>query len=131
MPQSSLETSVIAFTCGAACLAVLQWLQDVRSKPGRNSASGMWSASPGGVSTVQASSAASPSSSDTPPEAPAPERVSLLLLKGKHGRSESSPAAIEEACSFLLLAAGVPHAFAQTQQAGLVYLILPAVQTSD
>ena len=43
-------------------------------------------------------------------------RSMLLLLKGKHGRSESAPSAIEEACSALLLAANVPHAVAQTPQ---------------
>src|SRR5690349_2107917 len=47
------------------------------------------------------------------------ERAQLLLLKGKQGRSESSPAAIEAACHALLTAANVPHAVVQTPQASI------------
>ena len=35
MPQSHTETTVIAFTVGAANLALLQWLQDQRAKINR------------------------------------------------------------------------------------------------
>ena len=126
MPQSPNETSVIAFTVGAASLAVLLWIQDLRSKAGRNitnsqnpwpsagSAAGVAHTSP--PSSVQPSSTASPSGPSSPPPEAVPDRVFLLLLKGKHGRSESPPAAIEEACSALLVAAGIPHALVQTVQ---------------
>ena len=50
-----------------------------------------------------------------------PDRAQLLLLKGKQGRSESTPAAIEVACDALLTAAHVPHAVVQTPQVGVFH----------
>ena len=40
----------------------------------------------------------------------ATERAGLLLLKGKHGRSEAPPAAIQDALLALLDAARIPFA---------------------
>lgn len=109
MAQSSGETSVIAFTVGAASLALLQWLQELRSRIGPNP----WAAAAGAGQSLPVPPQQGPPS---PSAAAQTERASLLLLKGKHGRSESPPVAIEEACTALLLATGVPHAVSHTPQ---------------
>ena len=133
-PQSLSETTVIAFTVGAAVLATLHWIQDLRSRLSNNSSTASptstsqpW-ASPGGKTTTTATTIASPSSVITSPGASTPtgrdsptatnskDRAQLVLLKGKQGRSESSPAAIEQAVSSLLTATNVPHAVSQTPQ---------------
>lgn len=133
-PQSLSETTVIAFTVGAANLATLHWIQDLRSRLSNSSSTASptstsqpW-ASPGGKTTTTATAMASPSSvitspgattptgRDSPPATTGKDRALLLLLKGKQGRSESSPAAIEQAVSSLLTATNVPHAVSQTPQ---------------
>ncbi|CAL5229689.1 g13058 [Coccomyxa viridis] len=88
MPQGKSDLTCIAFTAGAAVLAVLQWLQDLRVKVTKNGFAGQ-------------------SLGDQP---------ALLLLRGKSGRSESPPADVAEAVNALMQAVHFPAAAFITTQ---------------
>ncbi|KAK9807258.1 hypothetical protein WJX73_003948 [Symbiochloris irregularis] len=88
MPQGPVDVTVVAFTVGTAVLATLQWLHDLRTRLAKNG----WSRPPG------------------------QERVGLLLLKGKQGRSEAPSPAIQTAVQAVLDAAQIPFAVSIVSQ---------------
>ena len=59
------------------------------------------------------------------------DRATLLLLKGKHGRSESSAASIEAALSALLVAANVPFAISHTWQVRVHTYFYPSQESAS
>ena len=109
MPPAGADVSCIAFTTGTAVFAVLHWLLELRGKVAKNGYGG-----------------AGPT-----PNPAQPEHPTLLLLKGKAGRTESPPAAIADAIGALLAAAQLIGTATITPQARLLTLdAMPGVLVS-